>query len=150
MQTAEVMPQPGKRRIYSNYGFDVLGRTVAKEAGIEFGQYLRGGLRAARHDVQRTEGGAPAAGYGATSTVADLAAFAADLLRSTPVSQQCTPRPPPCSSRPERRAARLRRAAAQRLGSGFEIRNGKSPTDGLGNSVHTTAFRQPGTFICGS
>ncbi len=40
MHSDEVMSPPGKRRMYSNYGFGVAAETVAKEAGIEFGRYL--------------------------------------------------------------------------------------------------------------
>ena len=34
------MSQPGKRRVYSNYGFEVLAEAVQQASGIEFGQYL--------------------------------------------------------------------------------------------------------------
>ena len=40
MHNDEVMSPPGKRRIYSNYGFGVAAETVAKEADIDFGRYL--------------------------------------------------------------------------------------------------------------
>ena len=40
MNTDQVMSPPGKRRIYSNYGFGVAAETVAKAADIEFGRYL--------------------------------------------------------------------------------------------------------------
>ena len=34
------MAKPGKRRVYSNYGFQVLAETIEQATGIEFGQYL--------------------------------------------------------------------------------------------------------------
>ena len=40
MQSAEMMSKPGKRRVYSNYGFEVLAEAVQQASGIEFGQYL--------------------------------------------------------------------------------------------------------------
>jgi CubicO group peptidase (beta-lactamase class C family) len=76
MHTAEVLAEPGKRRMYSNYGFQVLAETVQNEAGIEFGRYLRDAVFEPLAMVgSRLHDGAVAAGYGATSTVADLARF---------------------------------------------------------------------------
>ncbi len=40
MNSAEVMAEPGTRRVYSNYGFQVLAETVEQHSGIEFGRYL--------------------------------------------------------------------------------------------------------------
>ena len=35
-----LLSKPGKRRIYSNYGFGVAAEAVANETGIEFDRYL--------------------------------------------------------------------------------------------------------------
>ena len=40
MQSADALSAPGKRRVYSNYGFEVLAEAVQEASGIEFGQYL--------------------------------------------------------------------------------------------------------------
>src|ERR1700756_189891 len=82
MHTDRVLAKPGARRMYSNYGFTVLAETVQRESGIEFGRYLTEAVCEPMAMVTtRLDGGAAAAGFGATSTVADLAAFAGDLLR---------------------------------------------------------------------
>ena len=41
MRTGEVQAEPGKRRIYSNYGFGVLAESVQRGSDIEFTEYLR-------------------------------------------------------------------------------------------------------------
>ena len=99
--TPEVMTKPGKRRVYSNYGFGVLAERSASASGIEFGQYLAEAVFEPLGMADSSlDGGAEAAGFGATSTVADLAAFAGDLLRpSCWCRPRCTPRPPRCSFR---------------------------------------------------
>jgi CubicO group peptidase (beta-lactamase class C family) len=85
----QVLAKPGTRRVYSNYGFAVLAETVQRASGIEFGRYLAEAVfEPLGMAATRLDGGAPAAGFGATSTVADLAAFADDLLNPTTVSAQ--------------------------------------------------------------
>ncbi len=89
MHSDKVLAKPGTRRIYSNYGFAVLAETVQRESGIEFGRYLTEAVcEPLGMATTRLDGGAEAAGFGATSTVADLAAFAGDLLRPSTVSAQ--------------------------------------------------------------
>jgi CubicO group peptidase (beta-lactamase class C family) len=89
MLSNHVLAPPGARRIYSNYGFAVLGQTVERESGIEFGEYLAEAVcQPLGMKGTRLDGGAEAAGFGATSTVADLSAFAGDLLRPATVSEQ--------------------------------------------------------------
>lgn len=87
MHSDQVLAPPGTRRIYSNQGFTVLGQTLEEETGIEFARYLHEAVcQPLGMTATRLDGGAVAAGFGATSTVADLAAFAGDLLRPTTVS----------------------------------------------------------------
>jgi CubicO group peptidase (beta-lactamase class C family) len=89
MQSDHVLAAPGTRRIYSNHGFTVLAQTVERESGIEFGRYLAEAVcEPLGMGTTRLDGGASAAGFGATSTVADLSAFAGDLLRPSTVSAQ--------------------------------------------------------------
>ncbi|ULE32016.1 serine hydrolase domain-containing protein [Mycobacterium sp. IDR2000157661] len=151
MHSSETMAEPGKRRVYSNYGFGVFAETLEKASGIEFGRYL---CEAVFEPLGMTDssldGGAEAAGYGATSTVADLARFAGDLLRPTTVSPQMHSEatqvqfpgldgvlPGFGSQRPND------------WGLGFEIRDDKSPHwTGAGNSARTFGhFGQSGTFL---
>ncbi|OBF26492.1 serine hydrolase [Mycobacterium sp. ACS1612] len=151
MTSAELIAKPGQRRVYSNYGFQVLAETIEQASGIEFGQYL---TEAVFQPLGMTdsvlEGGAQAAGYGATSTIADLAAFAADLLRPATVSPQMH------TEATEVQFAGLAGVlpgfGSQRpndWGLGFEIRDGKSPHwTGSSNSGRTYGhFGQSGTFL---
>jgi CubicO group peptidase (beta-lactamase class C family) len=81
-----VLAPPGRRRIYSNRGFAVLGRLVAERAGMAFGAYLSEavlrpiGMAGARLD------GSP--GAGATGTLDDLVRLAGELLAPTVVSRE--------------------------------------------------------------
>lgn len=151
MHSAEVMSEPGKRRVYSNYGFTVLAETIEQNSGIEFAQYLTEAIFEPLGMVSsELADGAVAAGYGAVSTVADLAVFAADLL---------VPRTVSASMHAEATSVQfpgltgvLPGFGVQRpndWGLGFEIRDGKSPHwTGAGNSVRTFGhFGQTGTFI---
>jgi CubicO group peptidase (beta-lactamase class C family) len=151
MESADTLAWPGTRRVYSNYGFAVLAETVQRASGIEFDRYLTEAVfEPLRMTATRLDGGAQAAGFGATSTVADLAAFAGDLLCPATVS-------------PEMHAEAtvvqfpglegvLPGYGVQRpndWGLGFEIRDAKTPHwTGAKNSAQTFGhFGQTGTFI---
>ncbi|MEI7717537.1 MAG: serine hydrolase domain-containing protein [Mycobacterium sp.] len=151
MHSDEVLAQPGTRRMYSNYGFTVLAETVQRESGIEFGRYLQEAVcEPLGMAATRLEGGAPEAGFGGTSTVADLAAFAGDLLRPATVSAQLhaeatTVQFPGLDGV-------LPGYGVQRpndWGLGFELRDTKSPHwTGSLNSARTYGhFGQSGGFI---
>ena len=75
---AEPIAPPGSRRIYSNAGFAALGTTLADAAGLDLATYL-GEAVLAPLGMGATELRG-SAGAGAWSSVADLAAFAAELL----------------------------------------------------------------------
>ena len=151
MHNDQVMSAPGKRRIYSNYGFGVAAETVAKEAGIEFGRYLAEAVfEPLGMNASELDGGAPAAGYGVTSTVADLAVFAAELLRPALVSAEMHAEA--TSVQFPGLNGVLPGFGVQRpndWGLGFEIRDAKSPHwTGSANSDRTYGhFGQSGTFI---
>jgi CubicO group peptidase (beta-lactamase class C family) len=151
MHSDRVLAKPGTRRMYSNYGFTVLAQTVERESGIEFGRYLAEAVcEPLGMAATRLDGGAEAAGFGATSTVADLAAFAGDLLRPSTVSAQLhaeatTVQFPGLDGV-------LPGYGTQRpndWGLGFEIRDSKSPHwTGLRNSARAYGhFGQAGGFI---
>ena len=151
MLDGQTLARPGARRMYSNYGFAVLAETVQEASGIEFGRYLAEAvLEPLGMTATRLDGGAQTAGYGATSTVADLAAFAIDLLSPATVS-------------PEMHAEAtsvqfpgldgvLPGYGVQRpndWGLGFEIRDSKTPHwTGADNSPGSYGhFGQSGTLI---
>ena len=151
MHTDRVLAKPGTRRMYSNYGFTVLAETVERESGIEFGRYLTEAVcEPLAMGSTRLDGGSTAAGFGATSTVADLAAFAGDLLLPVTVSPEL---------HDEARTVQfpgldgvLPGYGVQRpndWGLGFEIRDSKSPHwTGGRNSARTYGhFGQAGGFI---
>ncbi|HKV22739.1 MAG TPA: serine hydrolase domain-containing protein [Mycobacterium sp.] len=151
MHTDQVMAPPGKRRIYSNYGFAVAAEAVEKEADIEFGRYLAEAVfEPLGMTASELDGGAEAAGYGATSTVADLAAFAVDLLKPSLVSAEMHEAAIEVQF-PDLDGV-LPGFGVQRpndWGLGFEIRDTKSPHwTGSANSGRTFGhFGQAGTFI---
>ncbi|HTX97452.1 MAG TPA: serine hydrolase domain-containing protein [Mycobacterium sp.] len=151
MHSDHVLAAPGARRIYSNQGFTVLAQTVEREAGIEFGRYLTEAVcEPLGMTTTRLDGGAVAAGFGAVSTVADLAAFAGDLLRPSTVSAQLhaeatTVQFPGLDGV-------LPGYGVQRpndWGLGFELRDAKTPHwTGARNSPRTYGhFGQAGGFI---
>jgi CubicO group peptidase (beta-lactamase class C family) len=151
MRTGEVQAQPGTRRVYSNYGFGLLAQTLALASDIEFTEYLREAVfDPLGMSSSRLAGGAEAAGFGVRSCVAELAAFAGDLLRPGLVSPQM---------HAEATAVQfpgltgvLPGFGVQRpndWGLGFEIRGEKSPHwTGSANSGATFGhFGQTGTFL---
>jgi CubicO group peptidase (beta-lactamase class C family) len=151
MNSDERINEPGERRVYSNFGFQVLAHMIQDQSGIEFAQYLHQALfEPLGMAHSRLDGGADVAGYGATSTVADLVAFAGDLLRPATVAAE---------THDEATTVQfpgldgvLPGFGVQRpndWGLGFEIRNGKSPhwtgsTNSRGTYGH---FGQTGTFL---
>ena len=151
MGDAEILARPGARRIYSNYGFAVLAEALERESGIEAGRYLAEAVfEPLGMTASRLDGGAPAAGYGGFSTVADLALFAADLLRprtvSTPMHAEAISVQFPGLD------GVVPGYGMQRpndWGLGFEIRGAKSPHwTAPANSAATFGhFGQSGTFI---
>lgn len=151
MSSARVQALPGTRRIYSNHGFAVLAETVAARSGIEFGRYLTEAVfEPLGMSASGLDGGAAAAGFGAFSTVADLAAFAGDLLSPRLVSAQMHAEA--TSVQFPGLIGVLPGFGMQRpndWGLGFEIRDGKSPHwTGTTNSPGTHGhFGQSGTFL---
>lgn len=146
-----ILAKPGTRRMYSNYGFRVLAETVQQASGIEFGRYLTEAVfEPLGMSRTRLAEGARTAGYGATSTLADLQAFAADLLRPSTVSEQMhaeaiTVQFPGLDGV-------LPGFGVQRpndWGLGFEIKDSKSPHwTGALNSPRTYGhFGQSGGFV---
>lgn len=74
----KVRTGPGERRIYSSAGFEVLADHIADATGIAFGDYLAEGVCAPLGMGSTTLEGS--AGHGASASLADLAAFARELV----------------------------------------------------------------------
>jgi CubicO group peptidase (beta-lactamase class C family) len=141
---------PGRRRIYSNIGFDVLAQTLARHSGMPFTDYVRTGV-VLPLDMTPTllaDGSSPASG--ARGSLRDLLTLAGELLAPRLVS-----------------AATMERATSVAFpglagvlpgfgrfdpcdwGLGFEIRDAKSPHwTGTSNSPATFGhFGQSGCFV---
>lgn len=151
MTSSKVIAPPGTRRIYSNYGFTALAEVVETSSSIAFGTYLiESVFEPLGMSDTDLEGGNEAAGYGATSTVDDLVAFAGDLLAPVTVSEQM--HADATSVQFPGLDGVLPGFGVQRpndWGLGFEIRGGKSPHwTGASNSSRTFGhFGQSGTFL---
>ena len=151
MQSVEIVARPGTRRVYSNYGFTVLAETIENHSGIAFGRYLTEAVfDPLGMTASALEGGLVEAGYGAVSTVTDLASFAVDLLRPRTVSPQMHAEA--CSVQFPGLVGVLPGFGMQRpndWGLGVEIRDGKLPHwTGADNSPATYGhFGQSGTFV---
>jgi CubicO group peptidase (beta-lactamase class C family) len=132
---------PGRRRIYSNAGFDVLGDHVAARAGMPFADYFR--------DVWGFAlTGSP--GAGVVAPLADLVTVARELLAPTRIASETLA---------EARTVQFPglegvlpgfgRQTPNDWGLGLELRDGKSPHwTGTANSPSTFGhFGASGTFL---
>ncbi len=81
-----VLAAPGRRRIYSNGGFRVLGELLADRSGLAFEAYLREAVIGplAMDGARWAPGGSPAAGL--HGTLGDLLALGRELLAPTVVA----------------------------------------------------------------
>lgn len=77
---------PGRRRIYSNAAFEVLGELVADRADMPFSTYATEAVLQPLSMSSTTISGSP--GWGAAGSVTDLCAFARELLTPTLVSDK--------------------------------------------------------------
>jgi CubicO group peptidase (beta-lactamase class C family) len=144
----KVMAPPGTRRLYSNAGFEVLGDTVAKAAGMPFAEYLRQAVLEPLGMTGTSLPGSPAAG--GVSTAGDLARFAAELQAprllhpSTVAAATSVAFPGLKGVLPG-----YGHQNPNDWGLGFEIRDGKAPHwTGAHSSPATFGhFGQSGTFL---
>jgi CubicO group peptidase (beta-lactamase class C family) len=70
---------PGRKRIYSNWGFEVLGELVEQRVGEPFAEHLRHEVLEPLRMSSTVLDGSPA--YAARGTVTDLLAFGRELLQ---------------------------------------------------------------------
>ncbi|MFF2652008.1 serine hydrolase domain-containing protein [Streptomyces sp. NPDC058045] len=145
-----VAAEPGARRIYSNTGFEALGRHIEAATGIPFPEYLRQAVFEPLGMADSSLTGACSPAAGAESTVDDLVRFAAELqaprlLDPRTVAEAMTVQYPGTRGI-------LPGYGSQNpndWGLGFEIRDGKSPHwTGSSSSPRTFGhFGQSGTFL---
>lgn len=83
---AEPIAAPGRRRIYSNTGFDQLGELLAKATGMAVAAYLTEAVFEPLGMSSSDLDGSPA--YAAHSTASDLATFAHELLSPTLIASE--------------------------------------------------------------
>ena len=139
--------RPGERRIYSDYGFDVLGNALADHADIAFGDYLREAVLEPLRLGTRYEG---FPGSGLYGSLHDLLVLAGELLapsliaRETLVEATSVQFPGLVGVLPG-----FGRQEPNDWGLGFELRDGKSPHwTGTRNSPRTFGhFGRSGTFV---
>jgi CubicO group peptidase (beta-lactamase class C family) len=142
-----VLAQPGRRRIYSNRGFEIVADLVAERTGTPFPEYLRETVLDPLGMTGTRLTGSPA--RGASGPLSDLVRFARELLAPTLA--------PGLRDEATRTAfpglpgvlPGFGRQAPNDWGLGFEIRDGKRPHwTGSRNSPATFGhFGQSGTFL---
>ncbi|MDQ3865663.1 MAG: beta-lactamase family protein [Actinomycetota bacterium] len=138
----------GRRRIYSNAGYDELGRLVADRAGMPFADYLAAAVfRPLAMASSRLDGSPGSQGHG---PISDLLRFAQELLAPSLVAPETFAEatsvqfPGLAGVLPG-----VGRYDPNDWGLGFELRNGKSPHwTGSRNSPRTFGhFGGAGTFV---
>jgi CubicO group peptidase (beta-lactamase class C family) len=77
-EEGEPIARPGERRIYSNAGFELLGRLVEKRAEMPFARYVHEAVLDPLGMRTTSIAGSPA--WGASGSLADLVLFARQLL----------------------------------------------------------------------
>jgi CubicO group peptidase (beta-lactamase class C family) len=139
---------PGKRRIYSNIGFEKLAAHLAQRAGIEFDRYVTEAVVEPLGMTDTEVRGSPADGM--ESTVGDLLRLGRELLAPTLIGRVTLDD----ATRPHFPALKgvlpgIGSFDPNPWGLGFELRNGKRPHwTGTANSEGTFGhFGGAGTFL---
>lgn len=143
-----VMSAPGRRRVYSNRGFEVLAEHVAARAGADFTTLFEDRVSGPLGLSGTAMPGSPA--HGARGPISDLAAFGAELLTPTLIGADLmaeatrTAFPGLVGVLPG-----FGRQDPNDWGLGFEVRDAKSPHwTGADNSPRTFGhFGQSGSFL---
>lgn len=149
MDNQDAVAEPGARRVYSNTGFEVLGEALAKATGFAVADYLHQAVCQPLGLAATELAGSPA--HGARSSVADLAAVAAELLtpdrllHASSVAGLATVQFPGLTGV----VPGYGRQPTNDWGLGVEIRDAKSPHwTGAANSPATYGhFGRSGTFL---
>jgi CubicO group peptidase (beta-lactamase class C family) len=143
-----VVARVGTRRIYSNAGFELLAEAVEAATEMPFADYLRAGVfEPLRMTASQLVGSAAA---GARSTLADLAAFVAELQQPRLLADD-TVREATSVAFPGLSGVLpgYGRQDPNDWGLGFELRDGKSPhwTGSRSSPVTYGHFGRSGTFV---
>lgn len=138
--------EPGRRRIYSNAGYELAASVVASKADMSFADYLKEGVFDPLEMKSTRLLSSPA--FGATSTVGDLARFLRgidSLLAPSTIDTMVSPYLPELIGV----LPGYGRQSPNTWGLGPEIRSGKSPHwTGTNNSPRTWGhFGATGTFV---
>lgn len=146
--TGEVLAGPGERRIYSNYGFDLLGFLLEEATGMSTATYLHEALVLPLGLTSTSLAGSPA--HAAISSLDDMVKFCAELLNPTLLSAETiaamtTPVHPSLTGV----LPGYGRQDPNPWGLGVEIRGEKAPhwTGSKNSPVTFGHFGQAGTFI---
>ena len=140
--------RPGERRVYSNSGYERLGRLVAERAEMPFGSYAEDGILRPAGMTRTKLDGSPASG--AAGSLSVLLAFGRELLapsflaRETIEEATSVAFPGLAGVLPG-----YGRHDPNDWGLGFELRDGKSPHwTGARNSPRAFGhFGRAGTFL---
>jgi len=144
----EVLAQPGRTRIYSNPGFDVLGEVLAEATGMGVGEWIEQVVLVPLGMSTVIADGSPA--HSATGTAEDLATFGRELLVPTLLSAELHAEATRVAF-PGLRGTLpgFGRQQHNDWGLGFEIKTDKTPHwTGNRNSPETFGhFGQSGSFL---
>ena len=138
---------PGRRRIYSNAGFELLGELLAARSGMPFEAYVTEAVLGPL-GMARTRAGNPA--WGAAGTANDLMAFGRELLEPRVLSPAMLARATSVAFPGlDGVLPGFGRQRPNDWGLGFELRDGKTPHwTGRRNSPRTFGhFGRSGTFL---
>ncbi len=146
---AAPLAAPGRRRIYSNAGFDALGAELAEAAGMSTADYIREAV-AEPLGLSATALDGPSPAKDGVSTVADLLKLGLEWLAPTLVDPTTLARATtPCWPDLVGVLPGFGRQDPNPWGLGFEIRGHKQPHwTGAANSPTTFGhFGRAGTFL---
>ena len=142
------LSEPGKRRIYSNAGFEVLADLIATASGLSIEEYLSSGVFEPLGMLDADLEGSAASG--AFATIEDCVMFCRELLSPTLISRSTlTFATRVAFSGLSGVLPGYGRQDPNDWGLGFELRDAKSPHwTGASNSPATFGhFGQSGTFL---
>ena len=142
-----VLAEPGRRRIYSNTGFERLGELVAERAEMPFDRYLSAAVLGPLGIAGELRGRSPAHAF--TSSLADLALLAHELLAPSVVAAETLAEATTVQFPASSASSAFGRMEPNDWGLGFELRDAKHPHwTGAGNSPATFGhFGRSGTFL---
>jgi CubicO group peptidase (beta-lactamase class C family) len=139
---------PGRKRIYSNAGFELLGEVLAARSGMSFEAYATEAVLGPLNMTRTRASGNPA--WGAVGTTADLLALGRELLAPRVLSPAMLARATTVAFPGlDGVLPGFGRQRPNDWGLGFELRDGKTPHwTGRHNSPRTFGhFGRSGTFL---